>query len=185
MVFMGIMTLISCVKDRNFESPESSCTSDLKANATYSEIKDLYVGETMQIQDDLVIEGYVISSDEMGNFFGVLYFQDRPIEPKDGFQIEIDLRDSHLFYPIGSKIFIKLKGLYLGKSKGVFKIGGVFTSFGSTSVGRLPKTSITSHIFLSCDEKSILKPTIADFSDLHENLKNTLVQFSEVEFVDE
>ena len=183
--FMGIMTLISCVKDRNFESPESSCTSDLKANATYSEIKDLYVGETMQIQDDLVIEGYVISSDEMGNFFGVLYFQDRPIEPKDGFQIEIDLRDSHLFYPIGSKIFIKLKGLYLGKSKGVFKIGGVFTSFGSTSVGRLPKTSITSHIFLSCDEKSILKPTIADFSDLHENLKNTLVQFSEVEFVDE
>ena len=134
---MGILTLISCVKDRNFEPPESTCTSDFKANATYSEIRDLYMGETMQILDDLVIEGFVVSSDEMGNFFGVLYFQDSPIAPKDGFQIEIDLRDSHLFYPVGSKIFIKLKGLYLGKSKNNFNIGGVFTSFGSKSVGRL------------------------------------------------
>jgi len=127
LVLLG-MVLQACVKDRNFSPLENNGVSDLVSNATYSEVKALFQEETLQIQEELIIEGYVTSSDEMGNFFSVLHFQDRPENPTEGFQIEVDLRDSHLFYPKGSKIYIKLKGLYLGKSKDVFKIGGVFTS---------------------------------------------------------
>jgi len=180
-----LLFLTSCVDSRNFDIPEIGCTSDIIANTTYADVKALYTDQTLQIQTDLILEGYVISSDEAGNFFSVLHFQDAPVNPTSGFQIEIDVRDSHLFYPMGSKIFIKLKGLYLGKSKGIYKLGGVFTSFGNASVGRLPASIVQQHIFNACEET---RPIIATEISLHENLDpylNTWVVLNRLEFVEE
>lgn len=177
--------LLACVTDRSFDIPQSNCNIELVANVTYAQVKALYDGKTFQIQEDLIIEGYVISSDKAGNFFSVIHFQDNPQNPTEGFQIEIDQRDSHLFYPVGSKIYIKLKGLYLGKSKKVYKIGGVFTSFGNISVGRLPTTVVAEHVFLSCAERIKIIPTPITIDNISEMQANTLVQLSSVEFISE
>ena len=185
MVFCLTVLLSSCVKNRNFDMPPTNCTNVLNANATYVEVKNRYVDQTFQIQEDLIIEGYVISSDRDGNFFSVLHFQDSPSDPTEGFQMEIDLRDTHLFYPVGTKIYIKLKGLYLGRSRDVFKIGGVFTSFGNQSVGRLPAAVVDEHIFVSCDEIVTIQPTLRSIPELDNSLTNTLVQISMVEILDE
>ena len=110
--FLGILLLFNaCVKDRDFDAPEGDCTSDLVANASFSEVKALYKGELLQIQEDWVIEGYVISSDQAGNFFSVLYFQDSPVNPTQGFQIEIDVRDNHLLFPVGSNKWLSLTSI--------------------------------------------------------------------------
>lgn len=178
---VGLMLLLSCVKDRNFDPPPTDCGTDLVANTTYAEVKNLYVDQTLQIQQDLIIEGFVVSSDEAGNFFSVLHLQDSPTKPTEGFEIEIDLRDSHLFYPVGSKIYIKLKGLFLGKSKDVFKLGSVFTSFGNLSVGRLPSTVVDTHIFTACNEKADIEPTLVSLPDIPQHLTNTLVRLDDVE----
>ena len=182
---LTMSVLWACVNDRNFDAPTKDCTTDLTANSTYTEVKGLYVDATVQIQEDLIIEGYIISSDEAGNFFSVLYFQDDPINPTEGFQMEIDVRDSHLFYPVGSKIQIKLKGLYLGRSRDVFKIGGVFTSFGNVSVGRLPAAVVDEHIFVSCDETVTIEPSLISIADVQENLTNTLVRLNDLQILEE
>ena len=184
LAFFNIVLLCTCVKDRDFKPLEGNQVSGLVANATYSEVKSRYQEETFQIQEDLIIEGYVSSSDEMGNFFSVLHFQDKPENPSEGFQIEIDLRDSHLFFPEGSKIYIKLKGLYLGRSKDVFKIGGVFTSFGNVSVGRLPAAVVDNHIFLSTDEKATIQPSLISLENLEPRSTNTLVVVDNLEIID-
>ena len=184
-ILTALLIVVSCVKDNDFDAPESSCTSELVANTTFAQVKALYQGQTFQIQEDLIIEGYVISSDEAGNFFSVLHFQDKPSNPTEGFQIEIDTRDSHLFYPIGNKIFIKLKGLYLGQSRDVFKLGGVFTSFGNISVGRLPANVVDEHILVSCDVVGSLVPTLTAIENLNENLTNTLVRLNDLEIIEE
>ncbi|MGF1559631.1 MAG: DUF5689 domain-containing protein [Flavobacteriaceae bacterium] len=185
MVALFVTVLLACVDDRNFDPPEFNCDATLVANTSYAEVKSLYVDQTFQIQEDLMIEGYVISSDVAGNFFSVLHFQDRPIHPTEGFQMEIDVRDAHLFYPIGSKIYIKLKGLYLGRSKDVFKIGGVFTSFGNESVGRLPAAVVDQHIFVSCEPLLSIRPTVLFLDQLSAGHTNTLVQFSDMEILEE
>lgn len=179
-----IILLYSCVKERNFDRPESNPVSNLAANTTYAEVKNLFQENTVQIQEDLIIEGYISSSDEMGNFFGVLHFQDKAENPSEGFQIEIDVRDSYLYFPEGSKILIKLKGLYLGKSKDVFKIGGVFTSFGNVSVGRLPAAVVKKHVLLSTTVKVKIQPTPVSIESLDRSLTNTLVAFDELEVID-
>lgn len=184
-VFFILLFIISCVKDRNFDAPKSSCTPSLVVNATYTDVKNLYVDETIQIQEDLIIEGYVVSADKAGNFFSVLHFQDKPSNPDEGFQIEMDLRDSHLLYPIGSKIFINLKGLYLGKSKEVFKIGGTFTSFGNVSVGRLPSAVVDQHVFVSCEDAISIEPKELKIQDLQFEPPGILVRFSGVEILED
>lgn len=180
-ILLGLALLSGCVKDGNFKAPPANCSDGLVANIGYGELKDLYKGETVEIVGDLTLAGYINSSDQMGNFFGVLHFQDSPIDPTEGLQIEIDVRDSHLFYPVGSKVLIKLKGLYLGKSKGVFKIGGQFTSFGTISVGRLPAAVVDQHLFVSCEDIKTIDPIQLTLADLAENLTNTLVQVHNVE----
>jgi len=175
----------SCVKNRDFDVPEVACENTLKATSSYEEIKAMYVDHTIKIQADLSIEGYVISSDVAGNFFGVLYFQNKASNATGGFEIAIDLRDSHLFYKSGAKIIIKLKGLYLGYSKGVYKLGGVFTSFGNESVGRLPSNTVFEHIFVVCDNGSELLPQEISLDQISAATVNTLVTIKGVQFSEE
>ena len=180
-----LLFIFSCVKDADFKSPETPCNDQLIANRTFIEVKNLYEGEVIQIQQDLVIEGYIVSSDQAGNFFSTLHIQDNPINATAGFQIEIDLRDSYLFYELGSKVYIKLNGLYFGKSKGVYKLGGVFPSFGNLSVGRLPALAVGDHLLLSCDPISNLAPKITSIPNLSEDLVSTLIQLESLEVIAE
>lgn len=182
MPLLVIILLQGCVKDKNFEIPEIVCEDEIKATATFAEVKRLYDNKTVQIQEDLIIEGYIGSSDREGNFFGVLFFQNTLENPTDGFRIEIDLRDSHLFYSVGDKVLVRLKGLYLGKTKEVFKLGGVFNSFGNLSVGRIPSKTVFEHILVSCDNQGEIIPTRTSITGLKDEMVNTLVEIEEVEF---
>lgn len=174
--------LFACVKNKDFEVLEPACESNLVANISIEELKEYYQDETLQIQEDWILEGYVISSDAQNNFFSVLYFQNSTNNPTDGLQIEIEMRDSHLFFEVGNKILIKLKGLYLGRTRNQFKIGGVFTSFGNVSVGRLPYNQIFEHVFVACGEGAVLQPDVLTIPDLQDNNAGTLVQFQNLEF---
>ena len=180
---LGLCLVMACVKDKNFDIPESDCVSDLKANHTIGDLKALYVDELIQVQDDWVIEGYVVSSDLAGNFFGTLHIQDNLIDPTQGLQLEIDLRDSHLFYEVGSKIFIKTKGLYLGMSRGAIKLGGVFSAFGNPAVGRLPAAVVGQHLFNSCDPLGSPQPKKVGVNELDDSMISTLVQFANMEIL--
>ncbi|MEM1339630.1 MAG: DUF5689 domain-containing protein [Bacteroidota bacterium] len=171
----------SCIKDGEFNAPPSDCKEDLATVVSYAQVKALYTGELLQIQEDWSIEGYVVSSDRAGNFFKVLHFQENPTSPTEGFQIEIDMRDSHLRYPVGKKLFIKLKGLYLGKSRGVFQLGGTFAGFGTVSVGRLPALKIPEHILLSCDDPIAIVPAKLSIPAIDSTWVSTLVRFEDME----
>ncbi|MEP2056320.1 MAG: DUF5689 domain-containing protein [Maribacter litoralis] len=180
---MGILLVfMSCVKNRNFVAPEIICSEGEFEIIDISELKNFYKGETVQIQDDLVIKGYVISSDKEGNFFNTIYFQDESSNPSDGMQIELELRDSHLFFNVGQQIIIKLKGLYLGESNGVYKVGGVFTSFGNRSVGRLPKNVVFDHVLLSCKANDGIVPLSTSISEINQTMIGTLVEIGNIEF---
>ncbi|NJB36880.1 DUF5689 domain-containing protein [Croceivirga sp. JEA036] len=176
-----VLFFLGCVVDKDFEAPEQNCLAPWKPNTTYEAVKGLYKGETVQILQDLVIEGYVTSSDQAGNFFSVLHFQDKPENPTDGMQLQLDVRATHLRYPPGSKITINLNDLYLGQSKGVYTLGGTFVAFGATSVGRLPALKVPEHLFVSCEQGAIIPNKLA-LKDIDSTKTNTLVQFENMEF---
>ncbi len=108
------LTFQSCKK--KFDEPPLDEYPVLVPNATIGDVKALHtVGDTaVLIQDSLVIEGIVVSSDEAGNFFKQLIVQD------DNSGIEIRIEESNLYnkYPVGRKVYIKCKGLYVGSFQG-------------------------------------------------------------------
>lgn len=184
----GLITLLllsSCVSDFLSGGGEGECKGLPEPNLLMSELVSLYEGATFQITEDWVIEGYVISSDEAGNFFGSLHFQDHPSKPGHGLQLEIDLPKSYLWYPPGTRILVKLNGLYLGKRKGVLMLGGAFPSFGNLSVGRLPARMVPQHIIAACGGPVELQPVETDIAGLDETPVNTLVHLQGVQLIEE
>ena len=112
----------------------------------------------------------------------MLHVQNEASNPTEGLQIELELRDSHLFFDVGQLIIIRLKGLYLGQSNDVIKIGGVFTSFGNRSVGRLPKNVVFDHILTACTSSVDIRPLPMSIPELNDSALNTLVSIDNVEF---
>ncbi|GLU43440.1 DUF5689 domain-containing protein [Allomuricauda sp. NBRC 101325] len=185
LAFLMLVIQLSCIDGSDFNELHNLCNSELKSNFSFQELDQLATAETLQIEDDLVIEGYIISSDKAGNFFNVLVIQDTPNNPTKGLQLEMDVRESHLQFSLGSKIIIKLKGLYLQKRYDNLLLGSVFTSFGNISVGRLPGPKVKEHVFLSCEEANPVQPMVTTILEIQNMPSNILVQLDDVEFVDE
>ncbi|MEN1784152.1 MAG: DUF5689 domain-containing protein, partial [Bacteroidota bacterium] len=182
LLFGIAVAAISCATNE-FETPNGPCAADLKANTSFGAVKALYKGGIVQVQDDLILEGYVVSSDHAGNFYNVLHLQNKPIDATAGLQLEIDLRDSYLRFPEGCKVFVKLKGLYLGQRKGSYVLGGAFTAFGAITVGRLPALAVGNHLFTSCDDPVAMQPTFINLHELDTSKISTLVAFEGLEVV--
>ncbi len=176
---------VACLRSDDWEAPSSTCNNNIKANTTIQNVYDQYQGSTSKILEDLVLEGYVISSDESGNFFNTIHIQDKANNPTMGIQIEVDLRDSYLRFSPGDKVYIHLKGLYIGRTKGVFKLGSSYTSFGNLIVGRIPTHAIGKHIEKSCDKESAVVPFVTTIEDLEFQNANTLITIENIEFSEE
>ncbi len=72
------------------------------------------------ISEPLYTRGKVISSDRAGNIYKSLYIFD------DGSRAAIEVKitsGNHLFYPAGSELYIKLRGLTVGNYRGMLSVG--------------------------------------------------------------
>ncbi|WP_127140176.1 DUF5689 domain-containing protein [Flagellimonas marinaquae] len=183
--FVLATMLMSCVEGREFGTLEANCTTDIKANISFATLDSLVQDDVVQIQEDWVLEGYVISSDQAGNFFNVLYLQDSSANPSGGIRLEMDLRESHLLYPVGSKVYIKLKELYLDRRRSTLELGGVFSSFGNLSVGRLPRGKVLEHVFTSCEGVGTIQPFKTTIAEIDSIPSEILVQLDSLEFAED
>lgn len=171
-----IINLVADVKlDTPFDRGNGSGGSgNITPNATIQDIKNLYKGGDMEaITQDLIIEGAVISSDEQGNFFKQLYIQDAT----GGIEIRLNAYDLYQTYPVGKKVAVKLKGLFLGSYGGVTQIGGEFNG----AFGRLDEALIPNHLFVN--GTASITPENITLDGLTDAKIGTLIQLSTVQFV--
>jgi len=185
MILMGFISISSCVHDDNWDVPQVNCqTADITTNATISDILALSpTGDITEITDDLVFEGYVISNDEHGNFYTTLIIQDKPENPTAGISISIDKRDMYTEYPVGKKVFVKAKGLFVADDRGVYKLGTAYTlTYGGVAIGRIPPTEANERVIASCDAPSEIVPKLVDMTTFSDADVNTLIKFEDVQF---
>ena len=135
---------------------------------------------------DDIIEAYVISSDEGGNFYKSMYFQ--AVDGSKGFNLSIDEANLYAknFQP-GKKVFLKMKGLAYANPTS-FGVGLIFGAPPTEqyAVDRLPTLEYPKHLIASCDVVSedaiVRKITLAQVGDTY---LNTLVEIDNVQFTDE
>ncbi len=183
---MFCLIIHSCSLQTDFPVPARLCNDSLVANIGFEDLKKLLGDErVVEINKDLRIEGFVISSDKAGNFFRSLHLQEKSSDRTIGLQLEIDLTELHLLFPLGSKVLVNLEGLFLGVSNGVYKIGSAINNFGALGISRLPGLAVQDHLYLLCDDNQEVKPIKITLDSLNETLTNTLVEVENLEFASE
>jgi hypothetical protein len=134
-------------------------------------------GGATVIDTDVIIEGYVVSSDKSGNIYKSISIQDKPENPTAAIKISIDETNLYTKYEVGRKIYIKLKGLAVGYSFGSIQIGQAQ----GTELGRISAFEISNHIFRSCEVATIIPKKVA-ITDLNESMLEMLVELENVQF---
>lgn len=184
-LFVGFLT--SCVQDDDYKVPTVEIVEpNITANTTISIVKSMYSTTLVDFSEannggELIMEGYVVSNDEAGNFYKVLILQDAPENPTAGIQIDIDDPSLYDLYKPGRKVYVKLNPSGL-PSLGMTKLNGVLHigSIQGTSVGRISANSYQDYIFRS-SEVATLVPKVITPSEFDDNYINMLVQIDNMQ----
>ncbi len=184
---------ISCVHDDNWDAPEITCNNKFdQPTKTMAQVAALApAGDTITISnkanaEPVIFDGYVVSSDEQGNFYKTISFQDKPENPTMGLQIEINKSMNYADFPIGAHIRIKANGLVIGTDAGVIKLGARDPNY---KIGRIPQTIVGRYVSGVCDgngrmEIAKIVPRVVNLGDINKtSYINTLVTAKDVQFV--
>lgn len=191
-----MLSTTSCVDDGFFRSdwdtPSIACNTKFgDANTTLADIVAKATNEGQFITEDLIFEGYVSSSDETGNIYKTIYIQDASVNPTVGLAISLDKTNTYADYPVGTKLSINAKGLYIAKNgRGAVPTIGSKGTNANYPAGYIAAADIDSHIAKACVNGTFVKEEIVpvELSSLSEakNDKyiNILVKVSDVQFRD-
>lgn len=201
-LFVLIMSIIfiTCVEDGDFTVPEnlgieeneavkqiidsiSAGTLQLK---TIKQVKELYIkgNNPIEIASDIVVKGFVVSSDKSGNFYKEFYMQNAPENPTAGIKIALNLSNSHNKFNVGREIYIRLKGLFIGETNsgdGIITIGGKIKSTDNTEIENVTANQIPKHIFRTEITEEIV-PKIVEFAAINESHIGTFIRLENVFF---
>jgi hypothetical protein len=182
-VLAVLILFFGCLPEDEFNLPlnnspvlEVEVNSNIKAviNALKQSEEGIY---TFGENEEAVMEGFVISSDEAGNFYKTMIIQDKSEDPENGIAILIDMRAYYTKYNFGRKIYIKLSGLSIKEEKGQFLLGYLI----GNEVVHIPNTLIDNFIFRSQSTEEI-RPRKISLEELSHKMFNTYIQVSELQF---
>ncbi len=180
---ISILTIAftSCVKQK-FDSPPDLSTYDpnLTVNATLKQVKSLYNGSTPTLIDsDYTIAAYVIADDRSGSFYKQIVVQDSTA----GIVVLLGRSGLYTDYPIGRKLYIHCKGLYLGAYGKFMQLG--YTPDNTNALSDIPAAVIGKHVVKANTGNTIvpIKVNIADLKSLNPDLMGRLIQIDSAEFV--
>lgn len=170
---------LGCVKDDNFSTPTVNCDDPLVVvTNTIAQVKEMYTfGAPTVIDTDVIIEGYVVSSDKSGNIYKTISIQDLPENPTSAIKIAIDETNLYTKYNIGRKIYVKLNGLAVGYSYGSIQIGKELNG----ELDRISTYEIDNHIVRSCEE-AVIVPKKVTISNLNKDMLEMLIEIENVQF---
>ena len=173
------------------EIPKLQCTQpDLAVNQTVQKVKDLSGSVPKPYNYNDIIEAYVVSSDEGGNFFKAISFQTLATDTTAaiGFSIPVDVSNTYIDFRVGNKVYIKVKNQFTDLYFGGLRIGSLYVSnAGDPTIGRVSQNDYKNVLNASCkviDESKLLE-SISIEEALNDDKLNTLIELTDVQFTEE
>ena len=125
---MFVVIVVSC--NKKFDAPPAYIPPDITATTSIEALKAMHVlGQVDSITADMIIAGVVIANDSSGNFYKQIVLQDST----GGIAVHIDDYNLYASFPIGRKVYIKMKGLYMAEDAGLIYVGGTPDNGGAVS----------------------------------------------------
>ncbi|MBS1593106.1 MAG: hypothetical protein JST90_02200 [Bacteroidetes bacterium] len=183
----------ACVKQK-FASPPDTTATDPSGMAATMNLRDFKIrycfgvahvldsASPVRINDSIILSGIINAADRSGNFYKQLVLQDST----GGIQLKVDATGLYNEYPIGRRIFIKCKGLYLYNYLGTLEMGSYIDTTGpQPGLGGIPYTLMPTYIVKGALNQTLIpkKYTIADLNAANQIYEqSTLIHVDSVEF---
>jgi hypothetical protein len=181
-VLIAGLFIVSC--EKKFTDPPPLGEPDVVANISIKDIKTRYTtGAPVQITDDAIIEGVVSCDDKSGNYYQQIAIQDST----GGVLLRLGSFNLFNYYPVGRKVYVKLKGLYLGQYNGTLQFGGGIDSayISQGGVTLLAPNLLDKHIIKGALNQPLV-PKVVTVSQLTTSLQDrhvsTLIKLVGYEF---
>ena len=186
-IFLFASTFYSCVQDDDYEIPSIENCSEvaIPTTKTIQEIYDNATSTVTQYPNQDVLEAYIVSNDQAGNFFKRLHFQ--TLDGSRGFSMPVDVSDLYTIFNPGRKVYIQLQNSYTQLHFDGLGIGNYFFDEATQleSIGKIPSTNYKNIIIKTCDvveeDQLVNKITLNEITDAH---LNTLIELKDVQFED-
>lgn len=188
--FMAVLSLslVNCSNGDDYGTPAS--LKDCVTWETNTSINDLHNARTDAFYSptkDSIFEGYVVSSDEGGNFYKLISLVS--LDNTKGMSIAVDEYNLYTKFEPGRKVFINLKNMDFQKA-GSFTVGlnagQVYESTSGPRIGRIPMVYLKEVMVASCDkvneERLVKHLTINEAKN--DAYLNQLIEFDAVQFAD-
>jgi len=196
LLILGLVVLNGCVEDDDFETPNTDIVEPvldgdvIQISAVAGALGQIHGGGIDYDNDEDFVffnfddagivqymEGYVISSDEGGNYFEEIILQDNPENPTVGIRLLIDVNPLFGRYEVGRKIYVRLNGLYAGISNGVLSLG----ILDGNRIGKIP-SAVEDIVIRRSAEFTTMIPMPMEFSDFSSDKTNLLIELQDVQF---
>ncbi|GAC1396433.1 MAG: hypothetical protein NVSMB63_16900 [Sediminibacterium sp.] len=173
-----LIALANCHKE--FDEPPVYTGTAVTANMTIRSLRNMHTtGSHEQVLSDEVIEGIVIANDSQDNFYKSIVIQDST----GGITVRMDGFSLHHTYPVGRKLYIRLKGLWLGDYGKMIQLGaGVDkTNPASPELTAIPQPVFDRHIVKGSLNNEVI-PKQVTMDELTDSMQSRLIVINNVEF---
>ena len=151
--------ITSCVKDDDYDIPDPNGKKPLPDYSgqvvSFANVLTKVTASVATYTADEAIEGYVISSDEGGNFYRKIYIQNA--DKNQGLSVAIDKSGLYTEFPVGAKVQLRLKDLTTQLNNSAIEVGhGTYTAkSGRVSVGTMAEAIYKKHLFDTGERKTV------------------------------
>jgi hypothetical protein len=188
-----LSTFAGCVTSDEYKNPDlsgdcSELTATKQVTVLTTPAPPTYPNYTQYTAED-IIEAYVVSSDEGGNFYKSISFVS--VDGLTGFSMPIDNYNLYNEYPPGRKVFINLKNRYYQLDANAVVLGSLYnnetpTVLSDDEVGRISGAEYKSVITKSCSgvNEDVLVNHLTINQARSNQYLNKLVEIDNIQFAD-
>ncbi|EFS97282.1 hypothetical protein HMPREF1977_1486 [Capnocytophaga ochracea F0287] len=151
--------ITSCVKDDDYDIPDPNGKKPLPDYSgqvvSFANVLTKVTASVATYTADEAIEGYVISSDEGGNFYKKIYIQNA--DKNQGLSVAIDKSGFYTEFPVGAKVQLRLKDLTTQLNNSAIEVGhGTYTAkSGRKGVAAMAEAIYKKHLFDTGERKTV------------------------------
>jgi len=183
-VCLTTLLLSSCLKQQ-FDSPPDTSHYDpaLPVNCSIANINENTLNLASnkgRVMGDSTITGIVIGDDRSGNIYKQIVIEDTA---GSGIAVVIDRTNLYGDFPVGRKVYVKLKGLYIVNYRGLPEIVYAVDSVTGTTTG-IPATLVGNFVVAASYPHTVAAKslTISDLFSSPARYLNTLIKLDNMQF---
>lgn len=143
-VLLATLSVLMSGCDKDFDAPPGPSDQPIVANTSIASLKALHTvsGQMDEITDDIIISALVTANDKSGNLYKELFIEDS----SGAIKLLLDATGLHASYPVGRRVYIYCKGLWISDDNGLMLLGTRAVVSGTPSLEGILNSDIPKYV---------------------------------------